>query len=176
MASPHVSPDSFGGTVARITHRSSEYGGRHESGSSEWSVDRGSTDSHSSPGEGSKRFIGNRRDTGRLPSESGCTAEFAGGFARSGSQRVTPDPFATGQHALGSGHSDPPLRVRMDRRGQVNTSTRADAPSGRNVPGAPPGECAPWAPSTGRRLLRPSGRASRTPWRRRTGAPGHHPA
>src|SRR6185436_6379378 len=53
---------------------------------------------------------------------------------------------------------------------------QADAPGGRNVYGAPPGESAPWAPSTGTCSLRPSARASRPPWRRRTDAPGYRPA
>ena len=57
-----------------------------------------------------------------------------------------------------------------------STQKRADVPEGRNVSGEPPGEFAPWAPSTGTCSLRPSARASRTPWRRRTDAPRNHPA
>jgi hypothetical protein len=52
---------------------------------------------------------------------------------------------------------------------------QADAPAGRNVSGAPPGESAPWAPSTGTCSLRPSAPASRPPWRRRKDVPGYHP-
>src|SRR5437660_8371780 len=54
--------------------------------------------------------------------------------------------------------------------------TQAGVPEGRNVSGAPPRESAPWAPSTGTCSLRPSARASRTPWRRRMDATGRHRA
>src|SRR2546425_7323548 len=53
---------------------------------------------------------------------------------------------------------------------------QADALGGRNVSGAPPGESAPSAPSTGTCLLLPSVRASPPPWRRRTDAARYHPA
>src|SRR6266446_2712419 len=53
---------------------------------------------------------------------------------------------------------------------------QADAPGERNGSGAPPGECVPWAPSTGTCSPRPSVRASRPPWRQRTDAPEYRPA
>src|SRR5206468_11522016 len=53
---------------------------------------------------------------------------------------------------------------------------QADALGGRNVSGAPPGESAPSALSTGTCLLLPSVRASPPPLRRRTDAAWYHPA
>src|SRR4029077_17976092 len=53
---------------------------------------------------------------------------------------------------------------------------QGDVPGGRNVFGAPPGESAPWAPSTGTCSLRHLARALRPPWRRRTDAAEYHPA
>ena len=62
-------------------------------------------------------------------------------------------------------------------RGIVPSKRRqADAPAGTSVRGAPPGESAPWVPSTDRCSPRTSARASRFPWRRRRGAPGRRPA
>src|ERR687898_1899735 len=54
--------------------------------------------------------------------------------------------------------------------------TPADALGERNGCDAPLGESALWALSTGTCSLRPSARASRPPWRRRTDAPGYRPA
>src|SRR6202795_4249849 len=55
-----------------------------------------------------------------------------------------------------------------------STPKQADARGGRNGSGAPPGESAPWAPSTGTCSLRPSAPASRPPWPRHRDGPGYH--
>src|SRR5262249_16971385 len=62
------------------------------------------------------------------------------------------------------------------RPGVIPPNHQVDAPEGRNASGALPGESVLWVPSTGTCSLRRSARASRPPWRRRTDAPGYHPA
>src|SRR5215831_14229345 len=58
----------------------------------------------------------------------------------------------------------------------VGGSKQADARGGTNESGAPPREFVAWVPSTGTGSPRRSARASRTPSRPHTGAPGHRPA
>ena len=65
----------------------------------------------------------------------------------------------------------PPCR--MD---SASKQKQGDVPAGTNGSGAPPGESAPWAPSTGTCSLRTSAPASRHPSRRRTDVPEYRPA
>src|SRR5207245_1493256 len=69
-----------------------------------------------------------------------------------------------------------PSDEKRNFRRNVSKQKQGDVPGGRSVSGAPPGESAPWAPSTGTCSLRRLARASRPPWPRRTDVPGYRPA